>query len=59
MRDLKGLKERYDYPFFEWFTHMEKLDKEFGSENVIGGVAHISSTINNNGAIEHFSEFKK
>ena len=38
---------------------MEKLDKEFGSENVIGGVAHISSTINNNGAIEHFSEFKK
>ena len=58
--DLKGVKGKgIIIPFLNGFTHMEKLDKEFGSENVIGGVAHISSTINNNGAIEHFSEFKK
>ena len=40
-------------------THLKKLDKEFGSDNVMGGVAHISSTINQEGTIEHFSEFKK
>ena len=40
-------------------THLKKLDKEFGIDNVMGGVAHISSTINKDGTIEHFSEFKK
>ena len=60
MRDLKGVKGKgMIIPFLNGFTHMEKLDEEFGSENVIGGVAHISSTINNDGAIEHFSEFKR
>ena len=58
--DLKGVKGKgIIIPFLNGFTHMEKLDKEFGNENVIGGVAHISSTINTNGTIEHFSEFKK
>lgn len=46
-------------PFLNGLTHLKKLDKEFGSEKVMGGVAHISSTINNQGTIEHFSEFKK
>ena len=46
-------------PFLNGMTHLKKLDKEFGSDNVMGGVAHISSTINQNGTIEHFSEFKK
>ena len=42
MRDLKGVKGKgMIIPFLNGFTHMEKLDKEFGSENVIGGVAHI------------------
>ena len=60
MHDLKGIKGKgIIIPFLNGFTHMKRLDKEFGSENVIGGVAHISSTINNHGAIEHFSEFKK
>ncbi len=40
-------------------THLKKLDEAFGSENVMGGVAHISSTINKDGTIEHFSGFKK
>ena len=38
---------------------MKKLDEEFGQDNIMGGVAHISSTVNEDGAIEHFSEFKK
>ena len=60
IRDLKGVKGKgIIIPFLNGFTHIEKLDEEFGSENVIGGVAHISSTINNDGAIEHFSEFKR
>ena len=56
MRDLKGVKGKgMIIPFLNGFTHMEKLDKEFGSENVIGGVAHISSTINNNGCLLYTS----
>ncbi len=46
-------------PFLNGMTHLKKLDEEFGCENVMGGVAHISSTINENGTIEHFSHFKK
>jgi 2-dehydropantoate 2-reductase len=46
-------------PFLNGMTHLKKLDKAFGSENVMGGVAHISSTINEDGTIEHFSKFKK
>ena len=38
---------------------MKKLDEEFGQDNIMGGVAHISSTVNKDGTIEHFSEFKK
>ena len=60
MHDLKGIKGKgMIIPFLNGFTHMKKLDREFGSENVMGGVAHISSTINSHGAIEHFSEFKR
>ena len=44
-------------PFLNGMTHLKKLDEEFGSNNVMGGVAHISSTINQDGTIEHFSEF--
>ena len=46
-------------PFLNGMTHLMKLDEEFGSEKVMGGVAHISSTINEDGTIEHFSQFKK
>jgi len=46
-------------PFLNGLTHMEKLDKEYGIPNVMGGVAHISSTVNEDGIIEHFSDFKK
>ena len=60
INDLKGIHGKgMIIPFLNGFTHMKKLDREFGSENVIGGVAHISSTLNTYGAIEHFSEFKK
>ena len=42
LHDLKGVRGKgMIIPFLNGFTHMEKLDKEFGSENVIGGVAHI------------------
>ena len=58
--DLRFTKGRgLIIPFLNGMTHMMKLDKEFGSEKVMGGVAHISSTINQEGTIEHFSEFKK
>ena len=46
-------------PLLNGVTHMKKLDKEYGCSNVMGGVAHISSTVNKNGTIEHFSDFRK
>ena len=43
MRDLKGVKGKgMIIPFLNGFTHMEKLDKEFGSENVIGCLLYTS-----------------
>ena len=58
--DLRPTKGRgLIIPFLNGVTHMKKLDEEFGQDNVMGGVAHISSTVNKDGIIEHFSEFKK
>ena len=58
--DLRSTKGKgIIIPFLNGVTHMKKLDEEFGQDNVMGGVAHISSTVNKDGIIEHFSEFKK
>ena len=58
--DLRPIKGKgIIIPFLNGINHIEKLDKEFGSSNVMGGVAHISSNVNEQGTIEHFSEFKK
>jgi 2-dehydropantoate 2-reductase len=58
--DLRPIKGKgMIIPFLNGINHIEKLDKEFGSLNVMGGVAHISSNVNEQGTIEHFSEFKK
>ena len=58
--DLRSTKGRgIIIPFLNGVTHMKKLDEEFGQDNIMGGVAHISSTVNKDGTIEHFSEFKK
>ena len=58
--DLRPTKGRgLIIPLLNGITHMKKLDKEFGQDNIMGGVAHISSTVNEDGTIEHFSEFKK
>lgn len=58
--DLRPTKGRgLIIPLLNGITHMKKLDEEFGQDNIMGGVAHISSTVNEDGTIEHFSEFKK
>ena len=58
--DLRPIKGKgIIIPFLNGINHIEKLYKEFGSSNVMGGVAHISSNVNEQGTIEHFSEFKK
>ena len=58
--DLRPTKGRgLIIPFLNGIAHMKKLDEEFGQDNIMGGVAHISSTVNQDGTIEHFSEFKK
>ena len=58
--DLRPTKGRgLIIPLLNGITHMKKLDEEFGKDNIMGGLAHISSTVNEDGTIEHFSEFKK
>ena len=58
--DLRPTKGRgLIIPLLNGIAHMKKLDEEFGQDNIMGGVAHISSTVNPDGTIEHFSEFKK
>ena len=58
--DLRPTKGRgLIIPLLNGITHMKKLDEEFGKDNIMGGLAHISSNVNEDGTIEHFSEFKK
>lgn len=58
--DLKLTKGRgLIIPLLNGIEHLNDLDKKFGQENIAGGLAHISSTVNDDGTIEHFSDFKK
>ena len=43
-------------PFLNGFTHLDHLDKRFGKERVMGGVAHIAATISESGAIKQLTE---
>ena len=45
--DLRPTKGRgLIIPLLNGITHMKKLDEEFGQDTIMGGVAHISSTVN-------------
>ena len=43
-------------PFLNGFTHLEILDREFGKERVMGGVAHIAATISETGSVKQLTE---
>jgi 2-dehydropantoate 2-reductase len=43
-------------PFLNGIKHMERLDKEFGRERVLGGVAQIAATLNAEGEVVQLNE---
>jgi 2-dehydropantoate 2-reductase len=43
-------------PFLNGVTHLEALDREFGKERVMGGVAHIAATISETGSVKQLTE---
>jgi 2-dehydropantoate 2-reductase len=47
------------WPLLNGMSHLEALDARFGRARVLGGVAYISSTLDPDGTIRHFSEFQR
>ncbi|MFZ4379166.1 MAG: ketopantoate reductase family protein [Polynucleobacter sp.] len=43
-------------PFLNGLTHLAILDRQFGKERVMGGVAHIAATITESGAVRQLTE---
>jgi 2-dehydropantoate 2-reductase len=43
-------------PFLNGFTHLDILDRHFGIERVMGGVAHIAATISETGSVKQLTE---
>jgi 2-dehydropantoate 2-reductase len=46
-------------PLLNGMSHLELLDKRFGREHVLGGVAYIASTLAPDGEIRHLNEFHR
>lgn len=46
-------------PLLNGMSHLGVLDKRFGAERVLGGVAYIASTLGADGTILHLGEFHK
>jgi len=53
---LKASSKGAILPFLNGFTHLDTLDRQFGKERVMGGVAHIAATISESGAIKQLTE---
>jgi len=43
-------------PFLNGYTHLQTLDRQFGKERVMGGVAHIAATISETGSVKQLTE---
>jgi len=46
-------------PLLNGMSHLDLLDERFGREHVLGGVAHIASTLAPDGEIKHLNEFHR
>jgi 2-dehydropantoate 2-reductase len=53
---IKASSKGVILPFLNGFTHLDTLDRHFGRERVMGGVAHIGATISESGAIKQLTE---
>jgi 2-dehydropantoate 2-reductase len=45
-------------PFLNGFDHIEILNREFGCERVLGGLAKIAATLRPDGVIEHLNDWR-
>jgi 2-dehydropantoate 2-reductase len=43
-------------PFLNGFTHLDTLDRQFGKDRVMGGVAHIAAMISETGSIKQLND---
>ena len=60
LNDLSAIKGKgIIIPFLNGIEHFRMLDKTFGEENVMGGLAIISSTLHQDGSIEHFGNLRQ
>lgn len=46
-------------PFLNGIAHYDTLDKRFGRERVLGGVAYIGAKLSPGGEVDHFNEFHR
>ena len=46
-------------PFLNGIAHYDTLDKRFGRERVLGGVAYIGTKLTPGGEVDHFNEFHR
>src|SRR5262245_24010807 len=46
-------------PFLNGIAHYDTLDKRFGRERVLGGVAYIGTKLGPDGEVQHFNEFHR
>ena len=53
---IKASSQGVILPLLNGFTHLETLDRQFGKERVVGGIAHIAATITESGAIKQLTE---
>ena len=60
LQDLSAIKGKgIIIPFLNGIEHFKMLDETFGTENVMGGLAIISSTVHQDGTIEHFGNLRQ
>ena len=53
---IKASSKGVILPLLNGFNHLDTLDRQFGKDRVMGGVAHIAATITDSGAIKQLTE---
>jgi 2-dehydropantoate 2-reductase len=52
----KASSKGFILPFLNGYSHLDILDRQFGKERVIGGIAHIAATISESGSVKQLTE---
>jgi 2-dehydropantoate 2-reductase len=53
---IKASSKGVILPLLNGFTHFDTLDRQFGKDRVMGGIAHIAATITESGAIKQLTK---